>query len=316
MTYKILWAIPFAAALTACGGADDTTGTTTAAAQIATTGVSLASTGSFPTGNNSMTLVQDGKVSFVNNEVINVKVNPLSTTASSNRKDFTFDVEIYGKTVSMTWNATEGYYTGRIDGKDIYLKPKETGSDGGSWVASYDRLEIKGRNSSYTVWSVPLVYGYETADATVAAATGTATYTGNGRLSLQMPTDREWRKLDASLSVDFGNQTVGGSMKISDAIDHGNMTAGTLIIPTTAISGNGFDATNAQITINQSTNSTNNSTSQYALSNAEVSGTFYGVNGGVLGGVITADGTVNVIDTNGVVTSNAVVVNGGYIAED
>ncbi|MBT4242511.1 hypothetical protein [Planktomarina temperata] len=52
------------------------------------------------------------------------------------------------------------------------------------------------------------------------------------------------------------------------------------------------------------------------MSNAEVSGTFYGVNGGVLGGVITADGTVNVTDTNGVVTSNAVVVNGGYIAED
>jgi hypothetical protein len=38
MTHKILWAIPFAAALTACDGADDTTGTTTAAAQIATTG--------------------------------------------------------------------------------------------------------------------------------------------------------------------------------------------------------------------------------------------------------------------------------------
>ena len=148
MTYKILWAIPFAAALTACGGTDDTTGTTTAAAQIATTGVSLASTGTFPTGNSPMTLVQDGKVSFVNNEVINVKVNPLSATASSNRKDFTFDAEIYGKTVTMTWNATEGYYSGRVDGNDIYLKPKETGSDGGSWVASYDRLEIKGRNSS------------------------------------------------------------------------------------------------------------------------------------------------------------------------
>jgi hypothetical protein len=34
-------------------------------------------------------------------------------------------------------------------------------------------------------------------------------------------------------------------MKISDAKDHKNMTAGTLTIPTTAISGNGFDATNA-----------------------------------------------------------------------
>ena len=105
-------------------------------------------------------------------------------------------------------------------------------------------------------------------------------------------------------------------MKISDAIDHGNMTAGTLIIPTTAISGNGFDTTNAQITINQATNSTNNSTTQYALGNATANGTFFGANAGVLGGVITADGTVNVTDTNGVVTSNAVVVNGGYIAED
>ena len=61
-------------------------------------------------------------------------------------KDFTFDVEIYGKTVSLTWDAKEEHYSGRVDGKDIYLKPKETGSDGGSWVASYDRLEIKGRN--------------------------------------------------------------------------------------------------------------------------------------------------------------------------
>ena len=73
-------------------------------------------------------------------------------------------------------------------------------------------------------------------------------------------------------------------MKISQAADHTKMTAGTPTIPTTAISGNGFDATNAQITINQSTNSANNSTTQYALGNAEVSGTFYGVNGGVLRG--------------------------------
>ena len=316
MTYKLLWTIPFAAALTACSTAEETTGTKTAAAQIATSGVSLASTGTFNTGNNPMTLAQNGKVSFVNDEVINVKVNPLSASASTNRKDFTFDVEIYGKTVTLTWDATESHYAGRVNGKDIFLKPKETGSDGGSWVASYDRLEIKGRNPSYIVWSVPLIYGYETADATVAAATGTATYTGNGRLSLQKPTNREWRKLDASLSVNFNNQTVAGSMKISEAVDHTKMTAGTLTIPTTAISGNGFAANNAQITINQSVNQTNNSTTQYALSNADVSGTFYGVNGGVLGGDITADGTINTIDSNGNTTSVDVVVNGGYITED
>jgi hypothetical protein len=243
-------------------------------------------------------------------------VNPLSASASTNRKDFTFDVEIYGKTVTLTWDATESHYAGRVNGKDIYLKPRETGSDGGSWVASYDRLEIKGRNSSYSVWSVPLIYGDETADATVAAATGTATYTGNGRLSLQKPTNREWRKLDASLSVNFNNQTVAGSMKISEAVDHTKMTAGTLTIPTTAISGNGFAANNAQLTINQSVNSANNSTTQYALSNADVSGTFFGVNGGVLGGDITADGTINTIVSSGNTTSVDVVVNGGYITED
>jgi len=47
-----------------------------------------------------------------------------------------------------------------------------------------------------------------------------------------------------------------------------------------------------------------------------VSGTFYGVNGGVLGGDITADGTINTIDSNGNTTSVDVVVNGGYITED
>ena len=117
MTYKLLWTIPFAAALTACSTAEETTGTKTAAVQIATSGVSLASTGTFNTGNNPMTLAQNGKVSFVNDEVINLKVNPLSASASTNRKDFTFDVEIYGKTVTLTWDATESHYAGRVNAR-------------------------------------------------------------------------------------------------------------------------------------------------------------------------------------------------------
>ncbi len=263
-----------------------------------------------------MTLVQDGKVSFVNDEVINVKANPLSATASSNQKDFTFDVEICGKTVTLTWDTKERHYSGRVNGKDIYLKPKETGSDGGSWVASYERLEIKGHNSSYTVWSVLLVYGYETAEATVAAATGTATYTVKGRLSLQMPTTRKWRKLDANLSVNFSNNTVGGSIKISEAAEHTKLTAGTLTLPTTAISRTGFDASNAQITINQSIDTAKNTTAQYALNTADVSGAFYGINGGVLSRVIKADGAVNTIDGSESTISVSVVINGGYVTED
>lgn len=305
-----------AAAITACSNPKETTGTTSAAAQIATSGVSTASTGTFRTHNGPMTLVQDGKVSFVNDEVINVKANPLSATASSNQKDFTFDVEICGKTVTLTWDTKERHYSGRVNGKDIYLKPKETGSDGGSWVASYERLEIKGHNSSYTVWSVLLVYGYETAEATVAAATGTATYTVKGRLSLQMPTTRKWRKLDANLSVDFSNNTVGGSIKISEAAEHTKLTAGTLTLPTTAISRTGFDASNAQITINQSIDTAKNTTAQYALNTADVSGTFYGINGGVLGRVIKADGAVNTIDGSESTISVSGVINGGYVTED
>ena len=41
MTYKLLWTVPFAATLTACSTAEETSGTTTAAAQIATSGVAI-----------------------------------------------------------------------------------------------------------------------------------------------------------------------------------------------------------------------------------------------------------------------------------
>ncbi|WP_347820506.1 hypothetical protein [uncultured Planktomarina sp.] len=44
-----------------------------------------------------MTLLQNGKVSFDKNEVINVKANLLSATLSRNRKIFTFGVEILEK---------------------------------------------------------------------------------------------------------------------------------------------------------------------------------------------------------------------------
>ena len=78
MTKRIFLALPFAAAITACRNLEETTGTTSAAARIATSGVSPASTGTFRTHNSPMTLVQNGKVSLFNNEVTNVKANPLS----------------------------------------------------------------------------------------------------------------------------------------------------------------------------------------------------------------------------------------------
>ena len=287
MTYKLLWTIPFAAALTACSTAEETPGTTTTAAQIATSGVSLASTGTFNTGNNPMTLAQNGKVSFVNDEVINVKVNPLSASASTNRKDFTFDVEIYGKTVTLTWDATEGHYAGRVNGKDIFLKPKETGSDGGSWVASYDRLEIKGRNPSYIVWSVPLIYGYETADATVAAATGTANYTGRGNMVFMSASAVDVAEMQANFAVNFTNSTISGAVDIDDPRT-GPLTYNfaTVNVPQTALTGNGFSA-QPTVTVNNPGGNT------YTFNNETINGTFYGDNSEVLAGVLSADYTEN-----------------------
>ena len=61
MTKKIFLAIPFAAAITACSNPEETTGTTSARPDC-TSGVSLASTGTFRTHNSPMTLVQNGKV--------------------------------------------------------------------------------------------------------------------------------------------------------------------------------------------------------------------------------------------------------------
>ena len=219
-------------------------------------------------------------------------MNPLSTTASSNRKDFTFDVEIYGKTVSMTWNATEGYYSGRVDGKDIYLKPKETGSDGGSWVASYDRLEIKGRNSSYTVWSVPLFYGFETPDAVVAAATGTANYSGSGSMVYLAPNAWEISGLQANFNVDFNTSTISGAIKVDDPYISGQQQPAntynfaTISVPTTALTGNGFSAQPTVTVLNPGTNT-------YTFSNQTINGSFYGDSSDVLAGTLSTDYTVN-----------------------
>ena len=55
-----------------------------------------------------MTLLQNGKVSFDKNEVINVKANLLSATLSRNRKIFTFDVEILEKRLSQNGVPKQG----------------------------------------------------------------------------------------------------------------------------------------------------------------------------------------------------------------
>jgi hypothetical protein len=68
----------------------------------------LASIATFQTGNSSMTLLQNGKVSFDKNDEINVKANLLSATLSRNRKIFTFDVEILEKRSSQNGVPKQG----------------------------------------------------------------------------------------------------------------------------------------------------------------------------------------------------------------
>jgi hypothetical protein len=100
------------------------------------------------------------------------------------------------------------------------------------------------------------------------------------------------------LNVNFqdpsGNQTVGGTIDVSDPANHAVPGYATLTIPTTQLTGNGFSATPVLTSSNG-----------LSLTDASINGTFYGDYYGALGGVIHAQGDA---------TGTTLVVNGGYLA--
>jgi len=159
------------------------------------------------------------------------------------------------------------------------------------FISTYD-----GANAAYT--NSFAIAGFETSTAKVAAATGTATYNGTGWLGYSSASGFTDSELDVTLNVNFqdpsGNQTVGGTIDVSDPANHALSGYATLTIPTTQLTGNGFSATPVLTSSNG-----------LSLTDASISGTFYGDYYGALGGVIHAQG-----DDSG----TTLVVNGGYLA--
>ena len=159
------------------------------------------------------------------------------------------------------------------------------------FLPTYDATNSTNTNSFAIV-------GFETPTARVAAATGTATYNGTGWLGYSSASGFTSSELDVTLNVNFqdpsGNQTVGGTIDVSDPANHALYGYATLTIPTTQLTGNGFSATPVLTSSNG-----------LSLTDASINGTFYGDYYGALGGVIHAQG-----DDSG----TTVVVNGGYLA--
>ncbi len=159
------------------------------------------------------------------------------------------------------------------------------------FLPTYDAANSTNTNSFAIV-------GFETPTARVAVATGTATYNGTGWLGYSSASGFTSSELDVTLNVNFqdpsGNQTVGGTIDVSDPANHALYGYATLTIPTTQLTGNGFSATPVLTSSNG-----------LSLTDASINGTFYGDYYGALGGVIHAQG-----DDSG----TTVVVNGGYLA--
>ena len=159
------------------------------------------------------------------------------------------------------------------------------------FLPTYDATNSTNTNSFAIV-------GFETPTARVAAATGTATYNGTGWLGYSSASGFTSSELDVTLNVNFqdpsGNQTVGGTIDVSDPANHALYGYATLTIPTTQLTGNGFSATPVLTSSNG-----------LSLTDASISGTFYGDYYGALGGVIHGQG-----DDSG----TTLVVNGGYLA--
>jgi hypothetical protein len=131
------------------------------------------------------------------------------------------------------------------------------------------------------------VMGFETPDSVVAAATGTANYTGRGNMVFMSANAVDVADMQANFAVNFTNSTISGAVDIDDPRT-GPLTYNfaTFNVPQTALTGNGFSA-QPTATVNNPGGNT------HIFSNETINGTFYGDNSEVLAGVLSADYTEN-----------------------
>jgi len=289
MTQKLLLALPAALSLAACGGGGDEATTTPAQAQYSYTTSSPNWTTTLP-ATLSVYAEQDGTNVTSSQKVANVDIKQWNATRGAPDQ---VDIQIDGKVISLTYDPTTQRTSGTHDGKTYhftYFSNTTTNPGQTETVAATIYIGVADANTNTTSELAAGVIGFETPDSVVAAATGTANYSGFGEIYYVAANALEISETQASFNVDFNTSTISGTVDIDQptttGAPPGTFTFATMTVPQTALTGNGFSA-QPTVTVN------NTGSNTYAFSNPTINGTFYGDNSDVLAGTLSADYTVN-----------------------
>ena len=289
MTRKLLLAIPAALSLAACGGGggDDVTNVP-AQAQYSDTTSAPNWTTTLP-ANLTTYAERDGTNVTSSQKVVNVEFKQWNSTRGGHDQ---VDVQIDGDVITLMWDATEQAHVGTYNGRTyLYASDFITDNDptAPETVAEefiVGSIDLTNPNSIPTEIAVGVV-GFETPDSVVAAATGTANYTGVGVMAFISANTYNTADMQANFAVNFTNSTISGSVDIDDPLTNpSTYNFATVNVPQTALTGNGFSA-QPTVTVNNPGGNT------YTFNNETINGTFYGDNSEVLAGVLSADYTEN-----------------------
>ncbi|MDC1193148.1 transferrin-binding protein-like solute binding protein [Planktomarina temperata] len=293
MTQKLLLALPAALSLAACGGGGGDEATTTPAqAQYSYTTSSPNWTTTLP-ATLSVYAEQDGTNVTSSQKVANVDIKQWNATRGEPDQ---VDIQIDGKVITLTYDPATREMSGTHDGKNYYFgyfSNTQRNSNQTETVAAQVIIVVGDANTNTISEIAQGVIGFETPDSVVAAATGTANYSGGGTIRYLTANAWEISETQANFAVDFNTSTISGAINVDAPTTSSGSGSGpvtysfaTISVPPTALTGNGFSA-QPTVTVN------NPGANTYTFSNETINGTFYGDSSDVLAGTLSADYTVN-----------------------
>ena len=245
---------------------------------------------------------QDGTNVTSSQKITNVEFKQWNATRGGHDQ---IDIQIDGEIITLNWDANNREHYGTHDGRTYaYIGDPITDGDPNAPETVADLIYLVAANSTNTAIFEDIaagVVGFEIPDAVVAAATGTANYSGGGEIFYLTANAWEVSETQANFAVDFNTSTISGAIDVDDPVVRSQTTApytytfATISVPTTALTGNGFSA-QPTVTVN------NPGANTYTFSNETINGTFYGDSSDVLAGTLSADYTVN--GTAGVAVGN------------
>ena len=292
ITQKLLLALPAALSLADCGGGGGDEATTTPAqAQYSYTTGSPNWTTTLP-ATLSVYAEQDGTNVTSSQKVANVEFKQWNATRGSHDQ---IDIQIDGEIITLNWDTTNGEHVGTHDGRAyVYIGNAISDRDPNAPEIVAERFYIGIRNAANSNLADEVaagIVGFETPDSVVAAATGTANYSGSGEIYYLTANSMEVSDTQANFAVNFNTSTISGAISVDDPVGPSQLSPrtysfATISVPQTALTGNGFSAQPTVTVHNPGANT-------YTFSNETINGTFYGDSSDVLAGTVSADYTVN-----------------------